>query len=464
MTIKKFVILLAVAMFATAIFAQSYEINRARYLIESGDYKQAAITLRPLADKGNAEAQYLASKLFAEGKGVMKSPQQAERYLRLSAQHGYTPAMEDYSDAAYEKKDYVTAYKWMKAANDKETTPYRAFCIGLYNYRGQGVESDKTYGWELMYANQESVKWRNELVEEYHKEFYQYLIDSNLDNPQNMRINLETVYAEKLGKVEWVDEATDYLFEKLATLPYQQQNAHLKVWQSKFGTYLTVYIYAMLNEKGIGTKASHATAYYYASMLYTRDLKPYPCMKKGVESIVFGYRVGQRVLDSYNVISVIDDKVKIDRTYDGLDTFTPRQLAGMEAALHLKKNEHEKKKKNIKVASSAPQINVLGASTSYTGGKLVVTLQVKLKAMNKCSFNTSYPSLVTSTGKRISGYTKVIGLKSIGSMSNLLMPDTIAYVELHFSGLSANDEIKTASCTVKTNYGTGLIVAKDFAY
>ena len=90
--------MLAVAMFATATFAQEFQINRAKYLIENGDYKQAAIILRPLADKGNAEAQYMASQLFAEGKGVVKSAQQAERYLRLSAQNGYAPAMEDYSD------------------------------------------------------------------------------------------------------------------------------------------------------------------------------------------------------------------------------------------------------------------------------------------------------------------------------------------------------------------------------
>ena len=273
-------------MFATATFAQEFQINRAKYLIENGEYKQAAIILRPLADKGNAEAQYMASQLFAEGKGVVKSAQQAERYLRLSAQNGYDPAMVDYSDAAYKKKDYATAYKWMKAAYDKETTSYRAFSLGFMTYLGKGTQADKKEGWELMYANIDSEPERSKIIEELHTEFYRYLVDSNLNDPVNMRVSLETTYAEQYGKAEWVDEVTDYLFEKLATLPEQQQKEHLMVWQSKFGSYLSVYIYAMMLERGIGTKKSHVTAFYYASMLNSRDLKPYPAMKKGVESIV----------------------------------------------------------------------------------------------------------------------------------------------------------------------------------
>ena len=273
-------------MFATATFAQEFQINRAKYLIENGDYKQAAIILRPLADKGNAEAQYMASQLFAEGKGVVKSTQQAERYLRLSAQNGYAPAMEDYGDAAYKKKDYATAYKWMKAANDKEHTSYRGFSLGFMTYLGKGTQADKKEGWEFMYANLDSEPSRSKKIEEFHTEFYRYLVDSNLNDPVNMRVSLETTYAEQYGKTEWVDEVTDYLFEKLATLTEQQQKEHLMVWQSKFGSYLSVYIYAMMLERGIGTKKSHVTAFYYASMLNSRDLKPYPVMKKGVESIV----------------------------------------------------------------------------------------------------------------------------------------------------------------------------------
>ena len=317
MKVNRVIILLAVAMLATATFAQSYELSRAKYFIESGDYKQAAITLRPLAENGNAEAQYLASKLFAEGKGVVKSVQQAERYLLLSAQNGYAQAMEECGDAAFLKEDYPTAYEWMKAANDKEYTSYRAFFVGYMTYFGNGVQADKKEGWELMYANMASETSRSNIIVELHTDFYRYIVDSNLGNPENLKVSLETTYAEKYGKAEWVDEVTDYLLEKLATLPEQQQNEHLKVWQTKYGSYLSVYIYAMMIEKGIGTKKSLVTAYYYASQLYNCDLKQFPSIKKGVESIVYSYSESHNEKDDTGEEIIRHDVLDVNAEYPG---------------------------------------------------------------------------------------------------------------------------------------------------
>lgn len=464
MKIRQFIMLLAVVMSATAAYAQGYELSRAKILIDAGDYKEAAITLRPLADNGNAEAQYLASQLFAEGKGVMKSEEQAERYMLLSAKNGYVPAMEEYSDMAYKKQDYPAAYKWMKAANDQDSTTYRKFCIGLYTYRGQGVESDKVKGWKMMYKNKETVEWRNEAVENCHEEFYRHIIDTSLEHPQDMRTNLETVYAEGLGKPEWVDEVSDYFFEQLATLPFEQQTAHFNVWKAKFGSYISVYVYAMMNEKGIGTDRNHNEAYVYTSLLFSRDLNQFPLMKKGTESIVYAYEAGQRVMDNYKVTSVENGQVTLDSTCDGENTFTPQQLADKEVKLWLAKDRYAKKKRNIKVASRAPQIEVLEATTSFSEETLEVKLQVRLKAMNKCQFDASNAQLLTASGRKINGRVSVWGLNTIGSQNNILMPGTIAYVTLRFPGLRNRQEIQEASCFVKTNYGYGKIMALDFAF
>ena len=48
-------------------------LSYAKSLIEQGKYLEAAKQLRPLADGGNAEAQYLAATLFFDGKGVSRS-------------------------------------------------------------------------------------------------------------------------------------------------------------------------------------------------------------------------------------------------------------------------------------------------------------------------------------------------------------------------------------------------------
>ena len=60
-------------------------VSYAKSLINQGKYLEAAKQLRPLADGGNAEAQYLAAKLFFEGRGVNKNVAQGEKYAMLSA-------------------------------------------------------------------------------------------------------------------------------------------------------------------------------------------------------------------------------------------------------------------------------------------------------------------------------------------------------------------------------------------
>lgn len=78
----------------SAINAQGQSLNRAKYLIDQGYYLDAAKQLRPLADGGNAEAQYLAATLFFDGKGVNASPQQGRKYASMAAEQGHEQAVE----------------------------------------------------------------------------------------------------------------------------------------------------------------------------------------------------------------------------------------------------------------------------------------------------------------------------------------------------------------------------------
>ena len=68
---------------ASIVCAQS--LDRVNELIGQGKYREAAVLLRPLADGGNAEAQYLAATLFLEAKGVARNPQQAFKYAKMAA-------------------------------------------------------------------------------------------------------------------------------------------------------------------------------------------------------------------------------------------------------------------------------------------------------------------------------------------------------------------------------------------
>jgi len=81
-----------------------------------GDYQTALQELSPLAEAGNASAQYHLAYMYAEGEGV---PQ-----------------------------DYGEAAKWFRSAADQGMVAAQSSLGGLYE-RGEGVPQD----------NQEAIRW-----------------------------------------------------------------------------------------------------------------------------------------------------------------------------------------------------------------------------------------------------------------------------------------------------------------
>ena len=59
---------------------------------DRGDVATARANWQPLAEKGDARAQYMLGVTFAEGNGVQPDAVQAAHWLRLAADHGYAAA------------------------------------------------------------------------------------------------------------------------------------------------------------------------------------------------------------------------------------------------------------------------------------------------------------------------------------------------------------------------------------
>src|SRR5690606_21311553 len=59
---------------------------------EAADYAAALQRWRPLAEAGNAKAQYGLGLLHAHGQGIPQDPVQAETWLRKSAEQGHAGA------------------------------------------------------------------------------------------------------------------------------------------------------------------------------------------------------------------------------------------------------------------------------------------------------------------------------------------------------------------------------------
>jgi TPR repeat protein len=91
----------------------------------SGDYQTAADLWRPLADAGDAEAQFHLGELYRLGRGVPEDPAMAGRWHLEAAKQGHAQSMYYVALMYYRgrggdwEKDYVRAYVWFTLAADK---------------------------------------------------------------------------------------------------------------------------------------------------------------------------------------------------------------------------------------------------------------------------------------------------------------------------------------------------------
>lgn len=451
------------ALFAMTLQAQNYQISRAQSLIENEEYKEAAMLLRPLAENGNAEAQYMVSKLFAEGNGVIKSQQQAERYLKLAANGGYVQAMEDYSDKAYIKKDYATAYKWMKAAYDKEPTQYRAFCIGSFLYWGHGVKGNKVEGWKMMKNNQGYSQWEKKEMGAVNYDYFCSLIDGCINDPEAMRKKIEDEYRTYIGKEGWIDTVANYIVDQLKALPDSIKSKQFNIWSERSGSISSVFITAMMYENGIGTARNHQMAYKYATVLYAEPkIEICPNIKNIMESIIGNIEKGQIILGKYIVTDTNGDNVTFLK--DNIsETMSVKQIIAEEVRLQQKQEERKRRMTFIKVSSTAPQINVINGNVTHQSC-LRVYINIRLKAANKCKFNLYGGTLKLKDGTIIKGYSTVSGLSRDRYEKDMLRPGDAAIVCMTFTNVPAEGEAENAYCTVSTDYGMGIVSAEDFAF
>jgi hypothetical protein len=85
------------------------------------DYATALRLSRPLAEQGNAVAQFYLGNMYLRGKGVPHDYAEARKWLRGAADQGYPRAqlflglMYGQGDAGV-AQDYVQAYMWLKLA------------------------------------------------------------------------------------------------------------------------------------------------------------------------------------------------------------------------------------------------------------------------------------------------------------------------------------------------------------
>ncbi len=128
---------------------------------EGGDYATALREVRPLAEQGNASAQFLLGNMYYGGIGVPQDFAEAMKWFRKADEQGYAEA-QFFLGSWYHvggglgvPEDYAEAVKWYRKAAEQGHAKAQ-YNLGIMYDNGQGVSQD--------YA--EAVKWRRKAAEQ----------------------------------------------------------------------------------------------------------------------------------------------------------------------------------------------------------------------------------------------------------------------------------------------------------
>ena len=135
-------VLLSLGLTAPAIAGR---IEDATAAYDRGDYATALQLIRPLAEQGNAIAQYSLGVFYDTGRGVQQDYAEAAKWYRKAADQGEAAAQANLGNMYYNgqgvPRDYAEAAKWTRKAADQGNADAQAGLGGLY-YQGRGVPQD----------------------------------------------------------------------------------------------------------------------------------------------------------------------------------------------------------------------------------------------------------------------------------------------------------------------------------
>ena len=125
-----------------------------------GDYAATLRELRPLAEQGNANAQFNLGLLYYNGWGVPQVYAKAVKWFRKAAEQGKAKAQSYlglmYYDGWGVPQDYAEAVKWFRKAAEQGDTGGQYNLGGMY-YNGHGVPQDyvQAHMWYNLVASQD---------------------------------------------------------------------------------------------------------------------------------------------------------------------------------------------------------------------------------------------------------------------------------------------------------------------
>lgn len=121
------------------------EINRGIGLYNAGNFQAALKIIMPFASQGNPLAQNILGILYANGKGVAQSEEEAVKWYRESADQGNPYAMSNlaycYQNGRGVEVDYKQASFWFRKSSDLGNV-IAQYALSSNYYYGRGVTKD----------------------------------------------------------------------------------------------------------------------------------------------------------------------------------------------------------------------------------------------------------------------------------------------------------------------------------
>jgi len=121
-------------------------------LLFKGDHEAALQQMRPLAEKGDAKAQYDYALMFENGVVVNQNQIEAAKWYKKSAAQGYPYAQNNlavmYEEGRGVERDYAKAADWFRRAARQGLTKAQ-YSLGRLYAEGRGVNKDfvQAYLW-----------------------------------------------------------------------------------------------------------------------------------------------------------------------------------------------------------------------------------------------------------------------------------------------------------------------------
>jgi uncharacterized protein len=194
-----------------------------------GDYATALREIRPLAEKGDADAQSILGLLYDSGRGVPQDTVQARQWYEKAAAQGNAPAQYNlgvmYRDGEGVPQDYAKARQWFEKAAAQADTAAQTN-LGLLYYAGEGVPQDyqQALRWFRLLADQGDAHGQVLLGSMYHegKGVPQDYVQAH------KWYNLGAANGEKLGV-----EARDILAKQMTPAQIAEAQHLAREWKPK---------------------------------------------------------------------------------------------------------------------------------------------------------------------------------------------------------------------------------------